>query len=93
MRSRPRARVWAWTLVRSVICVTASRSMTSSNITVTRYSLCGQLRMFGEAMYQRGPGGVDGTEMLRQMAIQERDGPRFMSGLSLRAPADLSTSE
>ena len=28
-----------------------------------------QLRMFGEAVYQRSPGGVDEMEMLRQMAM------------------------
>ncbi|KAK3378840.1 hypothetical protein B0T24DRAFT_491090, partial [Lasiosphaeria ovina] len=30
-----------------------------------------QLRMFGEAVYQRGSGGVDGAQMLAMMAMQE----------------------
>ena len=33
-----------------------------------------QLRMLGEAVYQRGPGGQDGTPMRRMMVQQEREG-------------------
>lgn len=43
-----------------------------------------QLRMFGEAVYQRGPGGVDGKAMLNQMVVQESgNGPPFMRVFSL----------
>lgn len=33
-----------------------------------------QLRLLGEVVYQRGPGGQDGTDVLRRMVRQERDG-------------------
>jgi len=43
-----------------------------------------QLRMFGEKVYQRGPGGQDGAAMLRTMVRQEAEGGGYVSLFSLR---------
>jgi len=43
-----------------------------------------QLRMFGEAVYQCGPGGQEGAAVLKQMVTYERQGG-FMTALSIGA--------